>query len=191
LTSKRQIFTTKQAADLLGVSLPTVVNWIKQGLIAAYKTPGGHRRITNASLSSFMLKNGYPAEGLQLVAPSKNRQVLLLTKEHDLGELVKEWLEFKLNVKTTIATSLFQSGVAIGRQPPLAFIIDTTTVQIQIKDTMRKLSSISGCRDTAVVLIAGPIGIPDTPSGTTVLRQPLNLDALKTTVSNIIEERLS
>ena len=186
MASQRQIYTTKQAAELLCVSLPTVVNWIKQGLIDAYKTPGGHRRITRASLSSFMAANGYPTKELLSRSLSSTGEILLLTKEHDLGELVKEWLEFKLNINTTIVTSLFLSGVAIGRRPPSVFIIDTTTVQLQISDTIRKLRSIDACRETAVVLISGPRGISDAPANTTVLRQPLNLEALKATVVDIM-----
>ena len=38
-------YTTYQVAKFLGVSLPTVVNWVNNGLLAAHRTPGGHRRI--------------------------------------------------------------------------------------------------------------------------------------------------
>jgi excisionase family DNA binding protein len=191
LASQRQIYTTKQAADVLGVSLPTVVNWIKQGLIEAHKTPGGHRRIARASLSSFMIKNGYPSSGMGAVNLALNNQILILTKEPDLGDLVTDWLELKLKVKTTVAASLFLSGVAIGEHAPSVFIIDTTTVQIQLSDTLRKLGSIESCKDTEVILVSGPRGIHEPPPNTTVLRQPLNLEQLRVTVEEILSIRNS
>ena len=38
-------FTTFQVAKFLGVSPPTVVNWVNSGLLVAHRTPGGHRRM--------------------------------------------------------------------------------------------------------------------------------------------------
>ena len=45
---------------LLGVSLPTVVNWIKGRRLKAHRTPGGHRRIAHEDLAAFMLRHGIP-----------------------------------------------------------------------------------------------------------------------------------
>jgi excisionase family DNA binding protein len=53
-------YTTFEAARLLGVSLPTIVNWIKARRLRAHRTPGGHRRIAREDLAAFMLKHGMP-----------------------------------------------------------------------------------------------------------------------------------
>lgn len=139
-----------------------------------------------SSLSSFMATNGYPSSEMVSVGLVSSNQILVLTKEPDLGDLVTEWLELKLNVKTTIAASLFLSGVAIGQHPPSVFIIDTTTVQIQLSDTLRKLASIKSCKNTNIILVSGPRGIPKPPPNTTVLRQPLNLEQLRVTVEEML-----
>jgi len=56
----RRFYTTYEAAHLLGVSLPTVVNWIKARRLKAHRTPGGHRRIAREELAAFMLRHGIP-----------------------------------------------------------------------------------------------------------------------------------
>jgi len=56
----RLFYTTYEAAHLLGVSLPTVVNWIKARRIKAHRTPGGHRRIAREDLGAFMIRHGMP-----------------------------------------------------------------------------------------------------------------------------------
>jgi len=63
-------YTTHEAARLLGVSLPTVVNWIRERRLPCHRTPGGHRRIAPQALAAFMLRQGMalPAE-LQEAAP--------------------------------------------------------------------------------------------------------------------------
>ena len=56
----RGFYTTHEAARVLGVSLPTVVNWIKARRLKAHRTPGGHRRIARAEIAEFMLRQGMP-----------------------------------------------------------------------------------------------------------------------------------
>ncbi|WP_434089560.1 MerR family transcriptional regulator [Neopusillimonas aromaticivorans] len=40
-----QVISTREAADRLGVSVRTVQLWVESGVLDAWKTPGGHRRI--------------------------------------------------------------------------------------------------------------------------------------------------
>ena len=56
----RRFYTTFEAAHVLGVSLPTVVNWIKARRLKAHRTPGGHRRIAREELAAFMSRHGMP-----------------------------------------------------------------------------------------------------------------------------------
>ena len=46
--------TTREAADLLGVSIRTAQLWSENGLLAAWKTAGGHRRITRDSIEHLL-----------------------------------------------------------------------------------------------------------------------------------------
>lgn len=40
-----QILTTREAAELLGIAVSTAQQWIENGALPAWKTPGGHRRV--------------------------------------------------------------------------------------------------------------------------------------------------
>jgi excisionase family DNA binding protein len=46
--------TTREAAKLLGVSLRTAQLWSESGLLEAWKTAGGHRRITRDSIECLL-----------------------------------------------------------------------------------------------------------------------------------------
>ena len=50
--------TTGEAAKLLGVGLNTVKRWIASGDLRGIRTPGGHWRIPEAALRSFMQARG-------------------------------------------------------------------------------------------------------------------------------------
>jgi excisionase family DNA binding protein len=74
----RRYYTTHEAAGLLGVSLPTVVNWIKARRIRAHRTPGGHRRIAREDLAGFMLRQGIPLpDELADAAPARRKALVV------------------------------------------------------------------------------------------------------------------
>jgi excisionase family DNA binding protein len=45
--------TVGEAAKFIGVSEPTLRKWTDAGRIAAFRTPGGHRRYLRAELEQF------------------------------------------------------------------------------------------------------------------------------------------
>jgi excisionase family DNA binding protein len=47
-----QILTTREAAKLLGIAVSTAQQWIENGALPAWKTPGGHRRVRLADVSA-------------------------------------------------------------------------------------------------------------------------------------------
>lgn len=52
-----QVYSTREASELLGVSLRTVQLWVDSGILQAWKTAGGHRRISSTSVDA-LLKGG-------------------------------------------------------------------------------------------------------------------------------------
>ncbi len=89
----KSFYTTREAADKLGVSVRTVQMWTESGMLAAWKTEGGHRRVTAESVDALMAKQPTgriderpaPAEGRgqlrDLVAQSVER--LLAKRQQD------------------------------------------------------------------------------------------------------------
>ncbi len=74
----QSFYTTFEAARLLGVSLPTVVNWIKGRRLKAHRTPGGHRRIAREDLAAFMLRHGMPMPAeLSGAAPARRKALVV------------------------------------------------------------------------------------------------------------------
>lgn len=51
-----EFLSTRQAAQRLGVSLGTVQNMVENGVLDAWKTAGGHRRIPASSVDNLLAK---------------------------------------------------------------------------------------------------------------------------------------
>jgi molybdopterin-binding protein len=54
MATHRQILTPREASRMLGISYPTIKKWILAGKLKTVQTPGGHHRITMASLRPFL-----------------------------------------------------------------------------------------------------------------------------------------
>ncbi|HRK85353.1 MAG TPA: excisionase family DNA-binding protein [Alcaligenes faecalis] len=81
-------YSTRQAAELLGVSVRTVQLWVEAGTLKAWKTQGGHRRIDHQSVQAILQqrKNNIAAPlDLPSSPPSRPR-----TDEQSLRVLVVE-----------------------------------------------------------------------------------------------------
>jgi excisionase family DNA binding protein len=46
--------STREAAELLGISLRTAQLWVENGVLLAWKTSGGHRRILRKSVDALL-----------------------------------------------------------------------------------------------------------------------------------------
>jgi molybdopterin-binding protein len=51
------MLTPREAARLLGVSYPTIKQWILGGKLKTVQTPGGHHRLSETALKPFLAKD--------------------------------------------------------------------------------------------------------------------------------------
>lgn len=72
-TSQTSYLSTTQAAHRLGLSVGTIQRMVEKGVLQAYTTQGGHRRILSTSLNDFCLGRGVP-----VTTPMASRQICVL-----------------------------------------------------------------------------------------------------------------
>lgn len=51
------MLTPREAAQFLGISYPTIKQWILTGKLSTTTTPGGHHRIAESTLKPFLAKD--------------------------------------------------------------------------------------------------------------------------------------
>ena len=117
-------YTTYQVAKYLGVSLPTVVNWVNSGLLKAHRTPGGHRRIAHNDVIAFARANEYPIARELADAAGSRKKVLIVDDEKDFSDLVREYLKVKGEFEVEVADSGFQAGFTVARFKPDLILMD-------------------------------------------------------------------
>src|SRR5579872_5863571 len=95
LTAEPDWLTLGQAARFLGVAQSTIRKWSDQGRVAAFYTPGGHRRFRRGDLEAFVDRSGparqRPSGPLVLVVDDDPRLREYLRVNLELaGYLVRE-----------------------------------------------------------------------------------------------------
>jgi excisionase family DNA binding protein len=60
MAAEMRLYTAKEAADYLRVSLFTLRKIEQQGLIVPYRTPGGHRRYSLDMLNEYLERSRVP-----------------------------------------------------------------------------------------------------------------------------------
>ena len=178
-------YTTHQVAKLLGVSLPTVVNWVKADRLAAHRTPGGHRRIAQKEVLGFARANHYPVPK-ELCGDSKPR-VLVIDDEADFSEMIADYLQLKGGVAVSTASSAFEAGYRLASFGPDLVLMDMMMPAI---DGIAVREWLGGQPDTRHVQVIACLSYRDPALEERImvshfhglLDKPLKLDALLTLV---------
>ncbi len=131
--------TPKQAADRFGVSPVTIHNWIEKGTLKAWRTPGGHRRITMKSVDAlFRLRErelcGDPEEPVFSVLVVEEDPLLLKSYE-------MRFRSSRLPLEILTAASGVEGLVQAVRTTPDCLIADLTLSDVNGFAMMRKLKS--------------------------------------------------
>ena len=132
------VYTTKQVGKFCGVDLTTVINWVKQGKIKAYKTAGGHRRIKKKDLLEFMKEFSIPLpdelEAEQIIT------VLIASDSRDMILKVQEALgSAGAGFRIEIAADGFEAGIVEAMLRPFLCIIQDDIPMMEISRIYRKI----------------------------------------------------
>jgi len=150
----RLFYTTFEAARILGVSLPTVVNWIKARRLRAHRTPGGHRRIAREDLAGFMLRHGMPVPDELAGAVPGRRKVLVVGEPGPAREgAARQLVAAGLAVEQ--ASPGFAAGAAAARYEPDVFVLHAAAA-----DGGEPLRAIRADRELGAVPVVA-LGAPE------------------------------
>ncbi len=190
--AEQDVFSTREAAERLGVSLRTVQLWSEAGVLRAWKTAGGHRRILQSSVEELLQKRG---GDLARPAKSDRYQVLIVEDEPDFRRLFELHLgSWGLPIELQSAPSGFDALVRIGAARPDLLITDLRMPGIDGFEMIRALQASGAISDLEVIVvtaltqhtIAARGGLPDR---ITVLHKPLRFEQLRQRLLQLIELR--
>lgn len=190
--------TTRQAAKLLGVSIRTAQQWVEKGLLRAWKTKGGHRRISLDSvrtLRSSRVRGGVADTPRSPARPGDRLKILVVEDDSILLRLYRLRLEaWELPVTVLTAPNAIEGLMLVGREAPDLLITDLampgldglTMVRTILQSPFREGMQIVVVTGLSNDEIAGHGGLP---SGVPVFSKPIPFAELRAFCEALLRRR--
>jgi excisionase family DNA binding protein len=141
--------TLGQAARFLGVAQSTIRKWSDQGRVAAFYTPGGHRRFRRGDLDAFLARSG---PGRQQAGPA----VLVVDDDERVRELVRSELE-REGYDVQEAASADEGLAAIEARKPELVLLDVMMPHVDGWEMLRKIQERHGVGAIPVLMFSGEV----------------------------------
>src|SRR3972149_11541837 len=112
-----RFLTTGQIAAGCQVSIPTVKRWIRGGHLAAFRTAGGHYRITEQEFDRFLFAHRVPR------APNVPPRLLIVEDDPNIRATLAEALTWQ-GYAIDVAQDGYEGLIKVGTLHPDLLILD-------------------------------------------------------------------
>lgn len=133
------LFTPREAARMLGISYPTIKQWILTGKLKTTQTPGGHHRISESALAALLAADNRKPEAESRARFRKvsgrnqiSGKIVSVRVEGLLAEVVIAAGDLKL---TAIITAAAVRELRLKKGDAAAALIKSTDVMVERLDS--------------------------------------------------------
>ncbi|MBN9408306.1 MAG: response regulator [Burkholderiales bacterium] len=184
---------TTYAARLLDASVGTVQQLVERGELSAWKTKGGHRRVSLSSIEQYLKRTG--GSSPSVAAPDKPLRVLIVEDGKAEQILYRESIEdWGLPIDVTILASPLEAMLDIGTLEPKVLVTDIDLPVLNGLEMVRTIRNTSNFDQMHVIIITGLSaevieergGIPE---GAFLLGKPIDFSWLHGFLSALTNEQ--
>jgi excisionase family DNA binding protein len=161
IDTNKDLMTTREAGELLGVAVRTIQLWVESGVLPAWRTAGGHRRIARGAVEQLMNERLFMLSPIQTAgktAAAVLEPIKLLVVEDDptLRQLFSMMVEgWDFPVQLSQASNGFDGLLAIGRERPDIVVTDLNMPGLDGFQMLRSLKRAeSGFAELTVVVVS-------------------------------------
>jgi molybdopterin-binding protein len=118
MATNSNLMTPREASRMMGISYPTIKKWILEGKLKTVQTPGGHHRLTAASLKPFLSE-----DAMKPASKSRSRYRRISGRNQLAGKVVSVRVE----------GLLAEVVLSIGDAQVTAIITASAVKELQLK----------------------------------------------------------
>jgi excisionase family DNA binding protein len=144
----QRAYTTFEAARICHVTHHSIKNWIKQGLIKASRTPGGHYRILEEDLNQFR-------EKYDMFPEQKGRErpvVMVVDDEQDALDLIERVLSDE-NVEIVKVNNATEVGLKVAQLAPDLILLDFLMPEVNGFEVCKALRANEQTKDIPIMAV--------------------------------------
>jgi excisionase family DNA binding protein len=149
----KDYFTSREAAERLGVAVSTIQLWTNNGLLRAWTTGGGHRRITRSSIET-MLSQQQTDSG-ELKTEQQLTVVVVEDDEQQLRLYKKLFHGWNMNINVITAKDGYEGLIKIGCALPDVIITDLMMPNMSGFQMVRALKEMPELKHSLIIVVTG------------------------------------
>jgi PleD family two-component response regulator len=196
---KVRIFSALEVADICGVVNQTAINWIKNGFLKAFTTPGGQYRVYLDDLLAFLSERGMriPADLAEKGdAETAWQRILIVDDDETINNLLKKYMTRKLpGFAIAQAFDGFEAGRQLSEWKPGVVLLDINLPGVDGHKLCQRIKSGASSISPVVIAITG---LTDADVERTIVSEgadaffakPLDFDALRDKIEGLVAARL-
>ena len=181
--------TTTEAAAILAISVGTVQLWVDKGLLVAWKTAGGHRRVTRESINKLLhasptAQPKTPATVAPQNQTAERLRVLVVEDDRDLTRLYQTVLRrWPMAPLVETSDNGIEALLAVERLKPDLLFIDLNIPGVDGFQMLNILNGKAGYEGMTAVVVSGLSAAEmaergGVPPNILVLPKPISFDKL-------------
>lgn len=187
--SKKQVFTTGEAAEICKVSQQTIIRCFDNGRLHGFRVPGSRfRRIPRGELLRFMKANDIPIDGLE----STRKRVLVVDDDEQILDLFLDVFgrDDRFEVKT--AKTGYDAGMLTEKFKPHLILLDYMLPDINGNLVCERVRANAELADTRIVVVSGVVKQDEIDAllhngADEFFRKPFNIDQLVKRVAELLD----
>ena len=157
-SKKVRIFSALEVANICGVVNQTAINWVKNGHLKAFTTPGGQYRIYAEDFVSFLEERGMriPEELSSLVSHKKASKILIIDDDRELNDVLRDIISRKLPTYSVYqAFDGFEAGKVLQAEKPDVVILDINLPGVDGHALCSRIKSDKDLGNPVIISISG------------------------------------
>jgi len=145
--------TTGEIAELCQVHLKTVLQWIYDGKLKAYRTPGNHSRAHVSDFIDFLKKNAMPIPE-SLLTRGNARKILIVDNDANMVSSLKRLLKKDASFEVDVAYDGFEAGIKFLLFKPDIIILDMRMPGMNGFEVAQKVKNSAGSVNTSIIVVS-------------------------------------
>jgi excisionase family DNA binding protein len=150
------LLTSHEVGVLLQLNASTVVKWVNDGILPAYRTAGGHRRIRSADLLNFLKEQGmFIPKQLRGAGP---RKVFMVDDDKAyLQSFARGMRNHKDKVDLTAIDNGIEALLRVGSERPDVLVLDINMPNLDGIEVLKRIKENETTKSIEVIVISGSV----------------------------------